>query len=93
MSSAVSEQTEMKTTGWETAVSYLPKILIGLALLAFCFKDRDFRASGHNILGGLGVGAVVVGATTATLVYALGTERSAGTGDIAPGQVAGPLRF
>ena len=35
MSSAVSEQTEMKTTGWETAVSYLPKILIGLALLAF----------------------------------------------------------
>ena len=35
MSSAASEQTEMKTTGWETAVSYLPKILIGLALLAF----------------------------------------------------------
>ncbi|MCB8949442.1 MAG: hypothetical protein H6653_15635 [Ardenticatenaceae bacterium] len=35
MSSAVSEQTEMKTTGWETAVSYLPKVLIGLALLAF----------------------------------------------------------
>ncbi|MCB8926047.1 MAG: hypothetical protein H6652_10535 [Ardenticatenaceae bacterium] len=31
----MSEQTEMKTTGWETAVSYLPKILIGLALLAF----------------------------------------------------------
>jgi hypothetical protein len=40
-----------------------------------------------------GVGVVVVGATTATLVYALGTERSASTGDIAPGQVAGPLRF
>ena len=35
MSSAVSEKKEMNTTGWETAVSALPKVLIGLALLAF----------------------------------------------------------
>lgn len=40
-----------------------------------------------------GVGAVVVGATVGVLVYALTTERSAGSGDIPPGQVAGPLRF
>lgn len=40
-----------------------------------------------------GIGVVVVSATVATLVYALTTERSAGRGDIAPGQVAGPLRF
>ena len=35
MSQPTMEQTEMKTTGWETAVSTFPKILIGLALLAF----------------------------------------------------------
>ena len=35
MSSPAIEQTHHKTTGWETAVSYLPKLLIGLALLAF----------------------------------------------------------
>jgi hypothetical protein len=40
-----------------------------------------------------GIGVVVVGATVATLVYAFTTERSAGSGDIPPGQVAGPLRF
>lgn len=40
-----------------------------------------------------GIGAVVVGATVTTLVYALTTERDAGRGDIPPGQVAGPLRF
>jgi 4-amino-4-deoxy-L-arabinose transferase-like glycosyltransferase len=35
MSSPAIEQTQAKTTGWETAVTYLPKILVGLALLAF----------------------------------------------------------
>lgn len=35
MSDPIIKQTENKTTGWETAVSYIPKILIGLALLAF----------------------------------------------------------
>lgn len=40
-----------------------------------------------------GVGVVVVGVTTATLVYAFSTERDADRGDIPPGQVAGPLRF
>ncbi|MAT95821.1 MAG: hypothetical protein CL608_01540 [Anaerolineaceae bacterium] len=35
MSSPAIEQTQSNTTGWETAVTYLPKILIGLALLAF----------------------------------------------------------
>lgn len=40
-----------------------------------------------------GIGVVVVTATVVTLVYALTTERSAGQGDIPPGQVSGPLRF
>ena len=40
-----------------------------------------------------GIGVVVVSAATVTAVYALTTEKSAGRGDIAPGQVAGPLRF
>ncbi len=35
MSSPALEQTPSKTTGWETAVTYLPRILIALALLAF----------------------------------------------------------
>ncbi len=35
MSSSAAEQTQNKTTGWETAVTTFPKILIGLALLAF----------------------------------------------------------
>jgi hypothetical protein len=35
MSSPAVEPIHPQTTGWETAVSYLPKILIGLALLAF----------------------------------------------------------
>ena len=35
MSTPTIKPTENKTTGWETAVSYLPKTLIGLALLAF----------------------------------------------------------
>ncbi len=35
MSRPIIEQTQTKTTGWETAVTYLPKLLIGLALLAF----------------------------------------------------------
>ncbi|MCB2099562.1 MAG: YeeE/YedE family protein [Rhodobacterales bacterium] len=51
-----------RLTGLETEQATLVlAAVVGLALLAFCFKDRDFRASGHNILGGLGVGAVVVG--------------------------------
>jgi hypothetical protein len=40
-----------------------------------------------------GIGVVVVGVTIATFAVALSTERSAGEGDIPPGQVAGPLRF
>ena len=35
MSNPAIEQTDSKTTGWETAVTYFPKILIGLALLTF----------------------------------------------------------
>ena len=35
MSRPAVAQTQSKTPGWETAVSYLPKLLIGLALLAF----------------------------------------------------------
>ncbi|MBK8901091.1 MAG: hypothetical protein IPM53_07905 [Anaerolineaceae bacterium] len=35
MSSPAIEQTPTKTAGWETAVTTVPKILIGLALLAF----------------------------------------------------------
>jgi hypothetical protein len=35
MSSPAIEQAETKVTGWETAVTTIPKILIGLALLAF----------------------------------------------------------
>jgi len=34
--------------------------LVGLGLLAFAFKDREFRASRDNVLAGLVVGAAVV---------------------------------
>ena len=35
MSNPAVQHTENKTAGWETAASYLPKVLIGLALVAF----------------------------------------------------------
>ena len=40
-----------------------------------------------------GIGVVVVGVAVVSVVYALTTEKDAGRGDIAPGQVSGPLRF
>ena len=37
-------------------------VLLGLVLVAFAFKSRDFRGSRDNILGGLVVGLAVLGA-------------------------------
>ncbi len=43
------------------AVRYWLPLLVALALLAFVFRDRDFRATPEMILGGIIVGAVIVG--------------------------------
>ena len=42
-------------------VELIVAVLVAGALLAFVFKDRDFRASFDHVLGGVVVGLVVVG--------------------------------
>jgi hypothetical protein len=34
--------------------------ILGAALLAWCFKDREFRGSARDVAAGLGVGALIV---------------------------------
>jgi uncharacterized protein len=35
-------------------------VVLGIAILIWCFKDRAFRAHARDVIGGLGVGALVV---------------------------------
>ena len=43
------------------AALFVAALAVGGGLLAFVFKDREFRASLDHILGGIGVGLVIVG--------------------------------
>ena len=44
-----------------TSARWIIALVIGIALLVFIFKDRDFRATTEYIVGGLVVGVVIVG--------------------------------
>ena len=46
-------------------------LLLGLVLVAFAFRSRDFRASRDNILGGLVVGLAVVGGLAGSTLITL----------------------
>jgi uncharacterized membrane protein YedE/YeeE len=47
--------------GFGQAVRYWLPLLVAFGLLAFVFRDRDFRATPEMIVGGIIVGAVIVG--------------------------------
>ena len=44
-----------------TTARWLIPAIIGIALLIFIFKDREFRATTEYVIGGLIIGAVIVG--------------------------------
>jgi uncharacterized membrane protein YedE/YeeE len=52
-------------------------LILGLALLVWAFKSADFRSSRDNILGGLVIGLVVVGAWYVTSNVQVGDEMDA----------------
>ncbi|MFM8801124.1 MAG: YeeE/YedE family protein [Tagaea sp.] len=64
------ERTNLDLRGWGFAGQGVPELLgapraaiaalLGAALLAWCFKDRAFRASARDVAGGLGIGALIV---------------------------------
>ena len=47
--------------GLGTLARWIVPAIVGIALLIFVFKDREFRATTEYVIGGLVVGAVIVG--------------------------------